>query len=288
MSIIELSRQLSEELRKPEPLPLGVHPRMSARRYHQRELGVVSKSALDLIERSPMHYRAWVDGELPDEDTPALLFGRAFHAALLEPEVFESEFVVEPEFGDQRKPANKLARKEWFEEHGAATAIKADDMAQIQAMVASVRAHPLGRQMLREGEPELTVVWQDDETGLKCKCRADYYVSRHELVVDAKSALNASPEQFKRDIVKYRYHVQDALYRAGFSAADKPVRHFAFLAVEKERPHAVAIYELDSDAIGRGYTATRRNMDTLAECMRKNKWPGYSESIQSLELPPWA
>lgn len=287
-NIIELSNALNRELRRVDPIPLGTHPRMPANRYHRRELGVVSKSALDLIERSPLHYRAWVDGELPDEDTPALLFGRAFHAALLEPELFAEEFAEQPDFGDQRTPANKIAKAEWLKEHPAVTTLKSDDWHSIQGMVASVRQHTLGRQLLKEGEPELTVVWEDRETGLKCKCRADYYVPRHELVVDAKSALNASPEQFKRDIAKYRYHVQDALYRDGFSSADKMVRHFVFLAVEKTKPHAVAIYELDSDAIGRGYTAARRNIDTLSECMRTNKWPGYSESIQSLELPPWA
>jgi hypothetical protein len=287
-TVIELSTALNREPRRVDPIPAGVHPRMPSGRYHQRELGVVSKSALDKIDRSPLHYRAWVDGELPDNDTPALLFGRAFHASLLEPEVFAKEFVEQPDFGDMRSSANRADRDAWAKEHPGATVITTETMRLLRNMSASVRKHPLGRQLLKEGEPELTVVWNDDETGLKCKCRADYYVPRHELVVDAKSALDASPEQFRRDIAKYRYHVQDALYRAGFSAADKPVQHFVFLAVEKSPPFAVAIYELDSDAIGRGYTSARRNIDTLADCLRKDKWPGYSESIQSLELPPWA
>lgn len=268
-------------------LPPGLHPRLASDAYHRRELGVVSKSALDLVQRSPAHYKAWIDGVSEDQETPALAFGRAFHCALLEPAVFEQTYATEPEFGDCRFKVNREKRDDWRAANAERVPLSADDYATIVGMVRSVRKHPLAGKMIRDGEPELTVTWNDEETGLPCKCRADYYVRRLRMVADAKSTEDASPEAFRRDIGKYRYHVQDALYRAGFAAANEAVEHFVFIAVEKKPPFAVGIYSLDADAIGRGYGAARRNIDTLAECVSKRRWPGYDTSIQELSLPPW-
>ena len=158
----------------------------------------------------------------------------------------------------------------------------------MKLLVKAVRAHRLAGRMIRNGEAELTVRWRDADTGLECKCRADYYVPSLRMVADVKSTLDASHDAFRRDVVKYRYHVQDALYRAGFAAADARIEHFAFIAVEKAPPYAVAVYTLDSFGVEKGHIAARLNIERLAECLKTNTWPGYSAEIQELHLPPWA
>src|SRR5690606_1095926 len=103
-----------------------------------------------------------------------------------------------------------------------------------------------------------------------------------------KSCLDASEDAFRRDVAKYRYHVQDALYRAGFDAAGESVQHFVFIACEKTPPYAVAVYSLDAEGVGKGYSLARRDMATMAECLRTGEWPGYPVGIQTITLPPWA
>src|SRR3546814_20608702 len=50
-----------------------------AEEYHRKMLGTVSAGVLRrLNEQTPAHYRAWVD-EAEDDDTPAKVFGRAYH-----------------------------------------------------------------------------------------------------------------------------------------------------------------------------------------------------------------
>lgn len=283
MAWIELDRNSGPA----SDLPPGLYVGVPHGAYHERRLGIVSKSALDLVDRSPAHYRAWIDGAI-DEETPALAFGSAFHCALLEPDLFAESYAVEPEWGDCRLKANKAARDAWRAQRPGAIAVSADDGDAISAMVASVQAHPLASRMLRAGAAEATLVWIDEESGLKCKSRTDYYVPKLGMVADVKTTLDARPHKFQRSIVKHRYHVQDALYRSGFAAIGETVKHFVFIAVEKAPPYAVAIYSVDADGIGRGYSAARRNIDTLAECLRLGAWPGYATSIQTLDIPPWA
>lgn len=265
----------------------GLHYNISHDAYHERRLGLVSKSALDLVHRSPLHYKDWVDGA-QEEQTPALLFGSAFHCALLEPQRFAATYTVEPDFGDCRFKANKQERDDWRAAHGHKTALSNDDGARITAMVDAVRKHPLAGRIISGGKPEVTARWVDEETGLECKCRADYFVEKKAMVADVKSTLDARRDAFRKDVAKYTYHWQDALYRSGFKAVGAEVRHFIFVAVEKTPPFAIAIYALDPEAVLHGATSVRRTINTLAECVKSGRFPGYSESIQEIDTPPWA
>lgn len=260
---------------------------LDANEYHRKELGVVSKSALDRINRSPAHYRAWLDGAA-EKSTAALDFGRAFHCAVLEPKVFAATYVVRPDFGDCRMKGTKAARDKWLEENISAIVISEDDAATIAGMAKSIAAHPAASKIIADGIPEVTLRWVDLDTGLKCKSRADYYVRGKRLVADLKSTEDASEEAFARSVYKYRYHVQDALYRAGFAACGEPIEHFALVAVEKDPPYAVSVYTLDADAVGRGYAAARANMATMAECVASDQWLAYSNGVRTLSLPRWA
>lgn len=264
--------------------------------YYAPELGLVSKSALGPLSKSPAHYRAWL--ESPSEPTEALLFGRALHMAVLEPERFRETYVVEPHFGDLRAVAgrttteqgraNKARKVEWLAEHEGVERVTADWWESIVGISASIAQHPIASRILRDGQPELGARWTDEETGLECRCRPDYYVAPREMAADLKSTLDASPRGFAKACAKYNYHWQDALYRAGIAASGSPIKHFVFIAVEKVAPYAVGVYSLSPDDIEKGHDAVRRHMDTMAECMRTGEWPAYAPGIQTIELPPWA
>lgn len=278
-------------------LPDGVHRDVPSELYHAPRLGVVSKSALDKVRRSPAHYRAWLDGTDTEETTDALRFGQAFHCALLEPERFESVYAVAPDFGYIRKTAsttkeeakaNKDRRDAWRIEHAGKMPLDAFDANCIAGMVASIQRHPLASKMIRQGVSELTLKWTDDETGLTCKSRLDYYVESLGMIVDTKSCLDARGSKFLRDVINYGYEIQDALYRSAAIKLGLPAQHFVFLAVEKMAPYAVATYSLEETGIASGYSKARSAIDRLAECMKTDTWPGYEVGIKTLDWPPWA
>lgn len=255
--------------------------------YHARLPGMVGKSQLDLVAKAPLFYLSWLRG-VEREQTKALRFGGIFHCALLEPSRFALTHIVEPDHGDLRTKAAKASRDSWRALHDGSTPITEDEYVLSQHMARAVHAHPLAGKMLQDGESELTVRWKDEASGIECKARADRYVPRHNMIIDIKTACDASADAFQKDVAKYRYHVQDAFYRRGFLAAGAPISHFVFLVVEKTPPFAVAVYELDSSAVDRGYELASRDLETLAACMKTDRWPGYPETIQKLSLPKWA
>ena len=107
------------------------------------------------------------------------------------------------------------------------------------------------------------------------------------MCVDVKTTQDARESAFRRDVLRYRYHIQDAFYRNGLAANDVPVEHFVFISIEKSPPHAIGIYEIDTEGVSRGYSAAHRGMATLAECLRTDHWPDYGTSIITVDLPPW-
>lgn len=265
----------------------GLHVDVPSSVYHARELGMANKGGLDVLRKSPAHYRAWVDDDAVREETKALRVGSAVHCAMLEPKRFAEEYVVEPVFGDCRTPANKKRRDEWRAEYANARIVSDDEHAMIVGMARSIAQHPVAGRMLEEGQPELTVRW-NDATGVPCKARADFYVPQYAAVFDLKTCEDASTDGFRRSVAKYGYHRQHAFYARGFASVGAPLRSFVFLAIEKKAPYALALYALDNEAVGKGEATILEDLETLATCVRANRWPGYETRIQPLTLPTWA
>lgn len=295
---IVLVNQAPQPIRSILDVPHGLHEGVSKEIYHQRVVGLVSKSVLDLVDHTPATLKAWLDG-YDSEETRALFLGSATHCAVLEPERYGDEYAVEPVWGDLRATdattkedakANKTRRDEWRAEYGGKILLSADDADMIAGMAASLRRHPKASRMLVHGIAESTIRWRDPVTGLECKCRPDYYRRDIKLCVDLKTTEDASPLGFARSVAKYRYHVQGPHYAAGFEAINEPIERerFVFVVVEKAPPHLVACYRLSEDAWLRGRMALARNMGRLADCIENDTWPGYSEEIEEIDLPGWA
>lgn len=253
-----------------------------------------SKSGLDLINRSPMHYWARKTAANDNEPTAAQAIGTAFHSRLLEPELFARSYVVAPKI-DKRTNAGKAEWEAFQTLHAGKEYIDQATSDQLEGMAAAVAAHPAGNALMNGevGSPELSVYWRDEETGLLLRCRPDWW-RIDGIIVDVKTTDDASPEEFSRSVAKWRYHVQAAFYLDGITAAIKqsgePLKiptAFVFLVVEKKAPYAVQPYILDDESIELGRAAYRANLRTLARCMEANEWPAYGDTIQRISVPAW-
>jgi exodeoxyribonuclease VIII len=160
-------------------------------------------------------------------------------------------------------------------------AVTQSDMALALSMAASVRVHPAAAALLAHGKAEQSFWWDDAATGLRCKCRPDWYDGT--TVVDLKTTTDAGPG-FARSVATFRYHVQASHYLAGLHGAER----FVFIAVERTAPYVVAAYELDAAAMAAGDELRQRDMRVIADCQATKEWPGYGDHCQTLSLPSWA
>lgn len=239
----------------------------------------VSASHLHAIAKSPYHYwsRYLDPNRKPVEPTTAMRLGSLVHCAVLEPDELLQRYAVA---ADRRTKAGKEQA-----ERMAADGIEAVselDMALALSMASSVRSHPAAAALLKQGKAEQSFWWDDQQTGLRCKCRPDWYYQT--TVVDLKTTTDASPAGFAKSVATFRYHVQASHYLAGLHGAER----FVFIAVEKTAPYAVAVYELDAAALAAGEQLRQRDMRIIADCQATKEWPGYGDDCQTLSLPSWA
>ncbi|MFT3806071.1 PD-(D/E)XK nuclease-like domain-containing protein [Arenimonas sp.] len=286
-------------LKYPEPA-LGLTYGEPADVYHVRRLGELSCSGIKELLRSPQHYQHWAT-QPDDESTDAMLFGRAFHMALLEPERFARTYRVLPEDAP-RKPssAQRNAKKpsddtvaaiQWWDafERAGLLVLKPDDAERIRAMVASVQAHPWAKLLTQGGQAEVSLRWIDEATGLPCKARADYFVDGPKrFALDVKSCVDASPAGFGRAVANYTYDLQHAHYCDGFRANGLPLDNYILLAIENEAPYVCQPYFLDAESEQRGYSLRARGAEILKRCLDAGRFPGYSDDILRLSMPAWA
>ena len=238
----------------------------------------VSASHLHAVASSPYHYwsRFLNPDRPPSVQTAAMKLGSLTHCAVLEPDELSSRYGI-------CLPRNTKAGKEMEGEMIAAgiEAVTASEMEQAMAMAGSVRSHQAAAALLRDGKAEQSFWWDDTPTGLRCKCRPDWYTGN--TIVDLKTTTDASPKGFARSVAQWRYAIQQNHYLAGTFA-----ERFVFIAVEKTYPYAVGVYELDEAAALYGEAERRNNLQTIADCRAISEWPGYGNTIQSLSLPAWA
>lgn len=267
---------------------------ISNEEYHA-DTSHISKSGLDMINKSPAHY--WHEYLSPNRDrdpTPAQIVGNATHTAILEPEKFYDEFyclndsIILSQI-DSKKPKATAKYKDFMKQqtslHKGKQRLSSQDMEHIQRMAESVRKHKFAAELLSKGKAEQSFFFKHEGTGAPCKIRPDW-LSEYEIICDVKTTTDASENAFSRACAKYRYHVQNALYLDGvYQCVDDLFSQFVFIAVEKEPPYGVACYILDSDSVNLGRQEYEKNLATYMQCKISREWPCYSDSVSVLRLP---
>lgn len=242
----------------------------------------ISKSALDYIAppRTPAHYRAYIDGLLRVETTPAMRLGSLIHSAILEPD--KVEWVVRPEgllFTTKEGKAWRDAQTKQI--------ITADEEATITGMRDSVHAHPAVKRLLANAKTEVSL-FANGEDGVLRKARVDALPEGGNCIVDIKSCASAAPEAMSKSMAAFRYDVQAAYYLdlAKLLSLDKS--EFLLVCVEKTPPFAVAVYAIDHDAVEWGRKQYQSDLALLRRCEAEDHWPAFTQDITTLALPAWA
>lgn len=170
----------------------------------------------------------------------------------------------------------------------------AHEHAQVHDMAAALRRHKMAASLLNGeyGAPEQSLFWIDDRTGVWRRARLDWLPTggRRPIIADYKTSVSANPEEFRRSVHNYGYHLQTAWYRDAVTAlglADEP--QFVFVIQEKTAPYLVSVVQLDVEAELRGAELAREAIDLYQRCTETGHWPSYSEDeIPQIGLPAYA
>lgn len=221
------------------------------------------------------------------EPTDALILGQAMHYRILQPEYYLSAVAVAPEI-NRRTNAGKAEWEEFQQANADKVILKPDQAETVEAMGQEVWKLKTVDKLLSGAECEVSLLWEDKDTGVRCKGRPDAYREDLGCVIDLKTTRGAGRYNFMKSIAQYGYHRQAAWYMEGLKALGKKAEIFVFIAVEKEAPYLCAVYQLKQSAIDIGMTKNRESLRKYQACSQANYWPGYTDMVDVIDLPEWA
>lgn len=245
--------------------------------YHSSE--PVSKSTLwKLHDRTPWHARFE-----KRKETKAFDFGSAAHIAILEPQDLEFRVLKGPA---ARGNSNEWKRAEDMARVANSILLKPDEYDRVLMIRDLAATIPEIVALQGAGKMVETSCYHvDQDTGAQVKCRPDIYSDDWQIIGDIKNMARADYGSFKRDVGKFGYHMQHAMYSDVWEkGSDLRVDGFVFIVFEKTDPPTVAAYELTPSAIAEGYAAYRSALEKYAECLKNGEWPGYPTGVQKIGL----
>lgn len=272
----------------------GEHLDISAEEYHA-DSAIGASMVEDFLESHRLYEGRYITHTIaPKEATPAMKLGTLVHMRILEPDRYR-ESLAEP-YPDVAPDGKKWLRRKdsdhekWWQEEVAKrdgkVALEQLEIDRIEAIAESVLSRKWARQLLGEtGEPEYSIFWTDSETGLRCKCRIDWF---DRLSLDLKTTADASPAAFARKSVQLGYHRKKSHYVDGLRELTGRTT-LLHIAVSTEPPYACGAYEicdLDRNRKSLGERQRRRALNEIAECTRTGDWSdSWEHEIIALDLP---
>lgn len=247
-------------------------------------------SKLKLAKKSPLHF---IDSE-PIEPTKAMRLGSGVHDGFLEPARVAEEYAVMPNYachpGNTTKDGKQstshatkfveTAQAEFLKANIRKTIVPQKDYDAIVGCVAALKRNDFVCDLVKQGDPEVSIVWHDDEFDLLCKCRVDWLDITGVLAIITDLKTTADCQWFESQIDKLLYYGQMAFYRRGVMAALDMASIVNVIAIEAVRPYGNMAAPMDEQDLLDGSVLCEDLLSLVSECKRNNVWPGYANPIK--------
>lgn len=276
----------------------GVYDGLPEELYHGHRESLSSSGARKLLPPSCPALFAWErDHGRPPKRT--FDFGHAAHQRVLGvgPEIV----VVQKTAKDgTRTPADSYQTKSAQEHRDAIRAegkvpLLADELGVVVEMADAIREHPIASVLFDwdlGGRPEVSLFWTDPGFDVMRRARLDWLPpvrgDGRLIVPDYKSTVCAEKRAVAKSVHAYGYHQQADFYMdviRGLGIAEDVAFVFAFQ--EKTPPYLITVAEIDAPSLRVAHELNQRALGVYADCTATGRWPGYSDEVELVGLPPY-
>ncbi len=205
--------------------------------------------------------------------------GTALHCAILEPEKYKEHIVVSELKGrttqgfeaEQKENKNKIV-------------LTKDEYDQVNLMAESVMSHPSAKSILDlVGDCESSVFVEDEQTGVKLKCRPDKdAVESAGVIIDVKTTANIddwrSDKEWVNPLYKFNYGHGASFYTDVLEQHYKTeIDSFIFLVIQNSVAlgrYPVAVFQISkAELIELGFWDRHRsNINEFHRCKNSGDW----------------
>lgn len=265
--------------------------------YHHNDCPALSRSDLVTARRSLRHLEAKKSGEIEKKTSKAMEFGSLVHDYILEPDTFWQiyceDFSVPPVEGDKRKKEIREKHNKWLDQkakweevHKDQKVVTKEDYEIVKKMADQLDYISTVQEIMTgEGtEFENSYFYDCPIFERRMKFRPDIIMKEQRIMIDLKTAADASPNEFRKSMVNHYYDLQAAMYSYGAHQLFGEKWTFAFIVVEKTAPFGVALYTAGESEIEMGMDIYK---DTAKIMKEKPIKTAYPQQFSDIGLPAW-
>ena len=218
------------------------------------------------------------------KETPALLIGSAAHTLTFEPHLVDTIW----QWDGRRAGKDYNEFKESADAAGAIV-LNTAEYDKVNRIAEAVRSNQAAAELLAgDLVCEASVFATDPDTKVDMRARPDGWRQDIACLLDLKTTIDPSPEGFAKQAANLGYHIQESFYRRVLELDGHEVDGFIFIAVGKEAPYKVGIYELDAESLMEGQMAVQYALEQYAIAQANNEW-GYSYGeLMTIRIPPYS
>ncbi|HFI7433943.1 TPA: PD-(D/E)XK nuclease-like domain-containing protein [Escherichia coli] len=258
----------------------GIYYGMPNADYHANE--AIGSTTVKAISVSPAnHYFNKFTG------SKSAHIGSAIHAALLEPELFRSDYLLMPDVtsrsSKEYKSASECKNPEYI--------LVGSEVDTVNRMFDSSRLNEdFMDYMNTKGCSEVSMFAECPETGLMLKCRFDRLSDTLTYPLDVKSCRDASERGFSNAFGQFKYHIQAAFYLYVLKLATGiEYNQFAFFAIENSPPYRNCMYYIGEESLELGYREMFAALHKLVACRENEslKYEGIVLPSNEINVPAY-
>lgn len=268
----------------------GIYPDATFEEYI--EWNAFHKSMVSPALRSTAHLHHYIESE--KKSSKAMDFGSLVDCLILEPKIFENDFVMIPETyinsKDKEMPWTLKSNscRDWMEEtkNSGQTPYTREDYEKALLIAACCFDHKTANEWWKNSQKQVAIVWEDPDTGILCKGRID--ILKENGIYDLKTTSNASPFEFRRVFNNLLYHVQASMYSEGLATINGgELLPFGLIVAEADAPFCVATYIVGPESLVTGDNLFKRAIRKYKDYLELGP-TGYSNFAEEINIPNWA
>ena len=244
--------------------------------YHRNS--AISSSQAKRALTSMQLFKDHQDGLIEREETDAMRFGTAEHAAVLEPELFKSQYIVKPEGIDMRTKEGKA----WRAECGDRPVITQKDNDRIKYMLS--RMPKSIRQAMESYRKEVTV--RPDIADIQCRFDA---INLEEMIGDdPKTAANF--DMIDRSIGNLLYWFSAGWYNYTLGlelGQEYPLSRWQWTFCETQPPYRWAVKVLPYNLLIKATDKAKEVHERIDFAMTYDQWSDEPIPTTDWEPKPW-
>jgi hypothetical protein len=248
------------------------------------DVDAVNHSSLKNIDISEKHYLY-----SKNKSTKQMSFGTLVHCMLLEPDEVDKRYFFMPKKMKKSTTEYKNFIKD-IDLNGKEV-IDIDEKEMALTMVENIKSKKVWKALAKnEMLFEHEMYWQDKETGLNCKGKADIVIMPNDkfkngVIIDLKTSAKTC-NNFK--LIDYSYYSQASYYATGFKELYKTEDYplFIFIPVESDAPHDAMFYLVTDDVIELGVKKNKKRLAKI-KAIDYNNIKGYSDELVAIGLKDW-